>query len=122
LYKVEPPFIEIPMIPPLYKATRAVNVIGSTYLLTKFGKPYKTSESLGQSFIKWCREAGLNNRSAHGIRKAAGHLLAVEGCTQYQIMAIHGHAQAQTSEIYTKGVERWGLATDAMKKLEGMEW
>lgn len=120
--KKNSPFVEIPMIPPLYKATRLSNVIGPTYLLTWFGKPFATSESLGQSFIRWCKEAGLQNRSAHGIRKAAGHLLAVEGCTQYQIMAIHGHAQAQTSEIYTKGVERWGLATDAMKKLEGMEW
>ena len=56
------------------------------------------------------------------FRKAAGHLLAQEGCSQYQIMSIHGHTQAQTSEIYTKGVERWRMTAETMKRLEGMDW
>jgi len=64
----------------------------------------------------------LPNRSSHGIRKAAGHLLAQQGYSQYQIMTIHGHTQAQTSEIYTKGVERWKMANEAMMRLEGMDW
>lgn len=77
---------------------------------------------LGNMFRRWCIAAGLEGRSAHGVRKAAGHLLAQEGCSQYQIMTIHGHTQAQTSEIYTKGVERWKMAQAAMAALEGMEW
>lgn len=115
-------FVKIPMVPPLYKATRATKVQGPTYLLNDKGKPFTSSDSFGQMFRRWCREAGLQNRSSHGIRKAAGHLLAQEGCSQYQIMAIHGHTQAKTSEIYTKGVERWRMAADAMKRLEGMDW
>lgn len=114
--------VAIPMLPPLYKATRATTVQGPTYLLNYKGEPFATPDSLGQMFRRWCREAGLNGRSSHGIRKAAGHLLAQEGCSQYQIMSIHGHTQAKTSEIYTKGVERWRMAADAMKRLEGMEW
>lgn len=114
--------VEIPMLPPLCKATRAVSVIGDTYLLNHKGQPFSTPDSLGQMFRRWCRDAGLQNRSSHGIRKAAGHLLAQEGCSQYQIMSIHGHTQAQTSEIYTKGVERWRMAAEAMKRLENMEW
>jgi hypothetical protein len=37
-------------------------------------------------------------------------------------MSIHGHTQAKTTEIYTKGVERWKLTADALRRLEGMEW
>lgn len=115
-------FVKIPMAPPLFKATRSTTVQGATYLLNDKGQPFSTPDSLGQMFRRWCREAGLKGRSSHGIRKAAGHLLAQEGCSQYQIMAIHGHTQAKTSEIYTKGVERWRMAADAMRRLEGMEW
>ncbi len=57
-------------------------------------------------FSKWCRQAGLENRTAHGIRKAVGSILAEAGCTQYQNMTIHGHSESRTSEIYTRAVER----------------
>lgn len=114
--------VEIPMLPPLYRATRAATVQGPSYLLTSAGVPYNTPDALGHRFRKWCRAAGLPNRSSHGIRKAAGHLLAQHGCSQYQIMTIHGHTQAKTSEVYTRGVERWGMAKDAMNRLEGMDW
>ncbi|WP_406720363.1 tyrosine-type recombinase/integrase [Thioclava litoralis] len=114
--------VTIPMLPPLYKATRAVEHTSKTYLANSKGEPFATPDSLGQMFRRWCRDAGLENRSAHGIRKAAGHLLAQEGCSQYQIMTIHGHTSAKTSEIYTKGVERWKMARDAMAMLEHMNW
>lgn len=114
--------VTIPMLPPLYKATRAAKIEGPTYLLNYRGQPFSTPDSLGQMFRRWCRDAGLKDRSSHGIRKAAGHLLAQEGCSQYQIMTVHGHTQAKTSEVYTKGVERWKLARDAMAALETMEW
>ncbi|WP_240643535.1 tyrosine-type recombinase/integrase [Paracoccus siganidrum] len=114
--------VTIPLMPPLYRATRAAKVTGETYLLNYRGQPFATPDSLGQMFRRWCRDAGLDNRSSHGIRKAAGHLLAQEGCSQYQIMTVHGHTQAKTSEVYTKGVERWRLARDAMGALEAMDW
>lgn len=114
--------VTIPLMPPLFRATRAAKIQGDTYLLNNKGARFATPDSLGQMFRRWCSEAGLENRSSHGIRKAAGHLLAREGCSQYQIMTIHGHTQAKTSEIYTKGVERWRLARDAMAAMERMEW
>lgn len=113
--------VEIPLVPQLYTATRSTSVQGPTYLLTDYGRPFSSPDALGQRFKKWCREAGIKNRSAHGIRKAAGHLLAEAGCSQYQIMAIHGHTQARTSEVYTRGVERWTLAADAMKALASLD-
>ena len=79
-------------------------------------------EVLRNRFRKWCDAAGLEGLSSHGVRKAAGHLLAQNGCSQHPIMAIHGHTEAKTSEVYTKGFERWTLAADAMRTLEDMEW
>lgn len=115
-------FVEIPMAAALYKATRAATVQGPAYLLTEQGAPFSSPDALGQMFRRWCRAAGLDGRSSHGIRKAAGHLLAQEGCSQYQIMAIHGHTQAKTSEVYTKGVERWKMTVDAMGTFEAIDW
>lgn len=115
-------YVEIPMLPPLINATRSMTVQGPTYLLTEHGKPFQSPEGLRNRFRKWCDQAELNHLSSHGIRKATGNLLAQEGASQYQIMAIHGHTQAKTSEVYTKGVERWRLAADAMESLSNLEW
>lgn len=115
-------YVKIPMIEPLYLATRVSKVQGKTYVLTQHGRSFASGDSLSHTFIKWCIHAGLENRSAHGVRKATGHLLAQMGCSQYQIMAIHGHTEAQTSEVYTKGVERQQLAQDAMAALATIEW
>jgi hypothetical protein len=73
-------------------------------------------------FSKWCRQAGLENRTANGIRKAVGSILAEAGCTQYQNMAIHGHSESRTSEIYTRAVERPELARQGLEAMEAMEW
>ncbi len=110
-------YVSIPMLEPLFRATRSVKVLGPTYLLTAYGKPYSGGDSLSARFISWCDQAGLKGRSAHGIRKAAGNLLAQSGATQHQIMAIHGHAEAQTSEIYTRDVARSKMAADAIAGL-----
>ena len=114
--------VETPILPPLNIALQNIKVVGSTYLLTSRGKSFLSGDALGQRFRKWCLAANLNNHSAHGVRKATGHLLASLGCTQYEIMSIHGHTEAGTSEIYTKGVERWNLALSAMDKLNTLEW
>jgi integrase len=114
--------VEIPMLPPLVKATRAQKLVGSTYLLTAHGRPFASAKALGNRVAKWCEEAGLTDRSSHGIRKAVGELLAEMGCTEYMVMSIMAHTQAQTSAIYTKGARRRVLAGDAMALLESVEW
>lgn len=114
--------VAVPILPPLAKAIAAQKVIGPTYLLTEYGKPFASGAAFGNKFRKWCAEAGLTDRTPHGIRKAAGELMAMEGASQYHIMAVHGHTQAKTSEIYTKGVDRARLAAEAMQMLAGMDW
>lgn len=114
--------VEIPVMPPLYRATRDAKVQGAAYLLTKHGRPFTSDKSLGNQVRIWCDDAGLPDRSAHGVRKAMAELLAESGCTQHQIMAVMAHTQAKTSEVYTKGAQRRILASDAVKSLAGFEW
>lgn len=114
--------VEVPILPPLAQAIAAQKVIGPTYLLNGWGKSFASSAALGNWFRDRVREAGLTDRSPHGIRKAAGELMAIEGATQYHIMAVQGHTQAKTSEVYTRGVNRRKLASDAVAKLASMDW
>lgn len=114
--------VSIPMMPPLFAATRAGKVIGPTYLLTDYGRPFASTEGLRNRFRKWCDAAGLEGRSAHGVRKAAATLMAEQGATQHQIMAILGHTQARTSEIYTRSAARRKMAVEGMALLGSLEW
>lgn len=114
--------MSIPMMPPLKRALRALPVLGPTYLLTTRGQPFGSVASLGNRVRDWCREAGLDGRSSHGIRKATAGLLAEAGCSQHQIMAILAHTQAKTSEVYTKGAERRTMAASAMEAMKGLVW
>lgn len=114
--------VEIPILPPLARSIRAQKIIGPTYLLSGWGKPFASSAAFGNWFRDRVREAGLTDRSPHGIRKASGELMALEGATQYHVMAVHGHTQAKTSEVYTRGANRRQLAAAAVAKLAQMEW
>lgn len=114
--------VEMPMLPPLVKALRALKVQGPAYLLTQHGRPFASKNVLGNSVRDWCVAAGLANRSAHGVRKATAELLAEAGCSQHQIMAIMAHTQAKTSEVYTKGAQRRILSADASRAMAGIEW
>jgi integrase len=114
--------VTLPIMPPLAEAIRAQKVIGQTYLLNGWGKSFASKAAFGNWFRDRVSEAGLTNRSPHGIRKAAGELMALEGATQYHIMAIHGHTQARTSEVYTSGVNRVALAKEAMANFANLDW
>lgn len=107
----------IPLLPPLKEATRAPKVQGATYVLGRGGKPYSSGDSMSAMFKRWCQDAGLGSLSAHGVRKGLAELLAELGCTQYEIMAILGHSEAKTSEVYTRRVERWKLARTAIERV-----
>ncbi|CAM5765835.1 hypothetical protein MAMO4S_01593 [Mesorhizobium amorphae] len=110
--------VMVPLLAPLKEATRAPKIQGNTYLLGRGGKPYASGDSASAMFKTWCVEAGLPQLSAHGVRKGLAELLAELGCTQYEIMAIHGHSEAKTSEVYTRRVERWNLARKAMERVD----
>lgn len=114
--------MEMPMLPPLYEATRAPTVQGSTYLLSTLGRPFASPGSLSTAFRNWCASAGMPNRSAHGVRKGFAGLIAEGGATEHQIMAILAHTEPRTSAKYTKDARRWRLSVSAMDFVAGMDW
>lgn len=109
--------VVIPLLAPLKDATRAPKVQGATYVLGRGGKPYASGDSMSAMFKRWCQDAGIGDLSAHGVRKGLAELLAELGCSQYEIMAILGHSEAKTSEVYTRRVERWKLARTAIERV-----
>lgn len=114
--------VRIPILPPLAAAIKAQTIVGPTYILTERGQPFASKNAFGNRFADWMRQADLTGLSAHGIRKAAGELLAMNGASQYEVMSVHGHSNAKTSEIYTAGADRDRLADLAMQKMSGMDW
>lgn len=110
--------VDVPLVDALARAIEASPTGQETFLITEYGKPF-SKNGFGSRFKSWCREAGLpDDLSAHGIRKAVGSLLAEAGCTQYEIMALHGHSDPKTSEIYTRSVDRLRLAEQALDRID----
>uniref|UniRef100_UPI003BAA4DDB tyrosine-type recombinase/integrase n=1 Tax=Stappia sp. TaxID=1870903 RepID=UPI003BAA4DDB len=110
--------VTIPLLAPLRDATRAPTVQGETYVLGRGGNPFASGDSMSAMVKRWCRAAGLSHLSAHGVRKGLAEILAESGCSQYEIMAILGHSEAKTSEVYTRRVERWKLANAALSRVD----
>lgn len=115
-------FVSIPMLQPLYEATREAKIIGPSYLLSDKGKPFASVEALRVRVQRWCEAAGLPGRSSHGIRKAMAETMAEAGCSQHQIMAVMAHTQAKTSEVYTRDANRRIMAADGMQALAALKW
>jgi integrase len=86
------------------------------FVLTEYGKPFST-KGFQQWFSKKARQAGLENRTGHGMRKAISRKLAEAGCTTHEIAAITGHKTLSEIENYTKAVSQKKLANSAMKSL-----
>ncbi|OCJ12521.1 integrase [Rhizobium sp. AC27/96] len=107
----------IPLLDPLRAAVRAPTVLGSTYVIRRGAKAYASGDAMSAMFKRWCVDAEIGHLSAHGVRKGLAEVLAELGCSQYEIMAILGHSEAKTSEVYTRRVERWNLAKTALAKV-----
>jgi integrase len=110
--------VTIPVMPPLLAAINGPAAGEDTFLITSFGKPY-SKYGFGSKFSGWRKEAGLpDGLAAHGIRKAAGTIMAEFGCTDKEIAAVLGHADTATAHIYTAQADSWKLASNAFEKLK----
>ena len=109
--------VEVPILPPLAEILPADRM---TFLVTERGAPFSV-EGFGNWFRAQCDAAEVN-KSAHGLRKAAGGLLAEMGCTENEIMAVLGHADERTTSIYTRSASRRMLAESAMRKMQAFKW
>jgi integrase len=91
--------------------------MGLTFLLTAQGAPF-TAAGFGNWFRERCDLAGVNARSAHGLRKAAGRRLAEAGCTEKEIAAVLGHSTLTEVARYTRDADQAGLSDSAIEKTE----
>jgi len=108
--------LAIPIHPHLKMVLSASPLGRQTFLTTSRGTPF-SSQTFGNWFRMACNEAGLPNRSAHGLRKTAATRLAEAGCTSKQIQAITGHASIREIERYTRSVDQERLARQAIHRL-----
>jgi integrase len=72
---------------------------------------------LGNAFKDACVDAGILDKSAHGLRKAAATRAADNGATAHELMAIFGWKDIKEAEIYTRAADRKRLAAKAMSML-----
>lgn len=107
---------EKPVLPALADVIDESDVGHLTYLVTEYGKPF-SAKGFGNRFGKWCREAGLPHCTAHGLRKAGATILAENGATVPQLMAIYDWRTPGQAEVYIRKANRKKLAGDAMPLL-----
>lgn len=109
--------LAIPIAPQL-KAEIDAAPKGLNFMLTAYGVPFSAA-GFTAWFVAKAGEAGLEGRTPHGLRKAAGRRLAEAGCSAHEIMSILGHTSLAEAERYTKDVDQSRLADAAMKRLRG---
>ncbi|MFM9850160.1 MAG: tyrosine-type recombinase/integrase [Hyphomicrobiaceae bacterium] len=108
----KPMVIDIPVVDELAHILANSPTGDLTFLVTEYGRPF-TGDGFGNWFRDRCREAGLENRGPHGLRKAAATIAAENGATTHQLMSIFGWSTMQQPEHYTRAAERKRLAKAA---------
>lgn len=102
--------LTLPVLPELEVVLEATPSGHMAFLVTEFGKPY-THGGFGNWFNRRCREAGLENCSAHGLRKAGAALAAEGGATANELMAVYGWDTLKEAERYTRAARQKILAS-----------
>lgn len=108
--------VHLPMLDVLKRTLEAGPTGDLAFIVTETGSPY-AKESLGNAFKDACVAAGIMDKSAHGLRKAAATRAAENGATAHELMAIFGWVDIKEAEIYTRAADRKRLAAQAMTKL-----
>jgi integrase len=111
--------VTLPILPVLDATLKAGPCGDLTYIAGQNGRPL-TKESFGNLFRKACRDAGLHDRSAHGLRKAAARA-ANAGATVAELEAIFGWQGGTMAALYTRAADRRRLAQGAMHKARANE-
>jgi integrase len=108
--------VTLPILPILARTLEAGPCGDLTFIAGENGRPL-SKESFGNLFRKACRDAGLHNRSAHGLRKAAATRAANASATVAELEAIFGWQGGTMAALYTRAADRRRLAQGAMHKL-----
>lgn len=107
----------VPLLATTKAALDALPAAPIKYLVvTQFGKPF-TVAGLGNRMRKWCDEAGLTERSLHGLRKAVSRRIAESGGTDAEGQSITGHKKSETFAYYRAAANRSMMADTAMSNV-----
>jgi integrase len=108
--------VTLPVLPELAEILAAGPLGELSIIANKRGQPM-SKETIGNLFRKAVRAAGIHNRSAHGIRKAAATRAAYHGANIQTLNAIFGWKGNQMATLYTEAADRRRLAEDNMEKM-----
>jgi integrase len=112
--------VHLPLLPILKRTLEAGPTGDLAFVCTQSGRPF-VKESLGNAFKDACVAAGVLDKSAHGLRKAAATRAADNGATTHELMAIFGWIDIKEAEIYTRNANRKRLAARAMGMLDNRQ-
>jgi integrase len=112
----KPVTMELPILPALQRIIDASPCGDLAFLVSERGTPF-TADSFGNRFRIWCRQAGLDHCSAHGLRKAAATRLAELGASIHEIAGVTGHKSLKEVQRYTTGTRQRVMAEAAMARL-----
>lgn len=113
--------IDIPLLEPLRQSIEATPHPGElTFLPSPRGGMWSAA-AFGNKFKEWCDEAGVSAR-AHGLRKAGAALVAEQGGTHAELMAIFGWADPKMASYYIREANRKRLSGAAgLKLVDGID-
>lgn len=110
--------VSLPVLAALSEILAAGPTGEATWICGARGGPLK-KESFGNLFKDACRAAGIENKSAHGVRKIGAARAALAGASVNELNAIFGWTGVQMAKKYTDSADRRRLAEAAMHKIEG---
>lgn len=108
--------VYIPVRPQLAATLQAGPTADLAFICGAAGKPL-TKETFGNLFKAACIDAGLEDRSAHGVRKLSATIVADNEGTEAELEALYGWHGGQMASRYTRSANRKRLAQTAARKL-----
>lgn len=112
---------DFPVAPALQAAIEAMPAIGlTTLLVTEYGKPFSAA-GFGNWFKDKCREAGLPQCTAHGLRKALARRAADQQVSQQQLKALGQWSNDREVATYVAGANQKRLAESALAEVAAWE-
>jgi integrase len=108
--------VTLPILPVLAATLKAGPIGKLAFICGDKGKPL-TKESFGNLFRKAVRAAGIEGKSAHGLRKVGATRAAENGATVAELEAIFGWRGGRMASLYTEAANRARLSRQAMGKL-----
>jgi hypothetical protein len=105
--------VAIPILPILQRPLDAGPTSDLAFICGARGGPL-TKETFGNSFVEAARAAGVNGKSAHGLRKIDAMRCAYNGATIPQMNASFGWTGTQMALPYIQEAERAQLAAGAI--------